>query len=61
VSHSQTIGKTLSINAGESIELVCGESVLKMTKDGQVTINGKNIDLVADAHMGLESKRIDIN
>ena len=61
LSHTQTVGKTLSITAGDSIELVCGQSVLKMTSDGKVTINGKEIDLVADAHMGLESKRIDIN
>jgi type VI secretion system secreted protein VgrG len=38
-----------------------GKASLVMKKDGTITINGQNIDLVADKHMGLDSKRIDIN
>jgi type VI secretion system secreted protein VgrG len=38
-----------------------GESLLVMKKDGSVTINGKEIDVVGSKHIGLESDRIDIN
>ena len=58
---SHSTGKAIKIEAGDSIELVCGASVLKMDKSGQFTINGKNVDVVASSHMGLESERIDIN
>jgi type VI secretion system secreted protein VgrG len=58
---NQSTGKVIKLEAGDSIELICGASVLKMDKSGQITINGKNVDLVASSHMGLESKRIDIN
>ena len=61
VDYSVKVGKNFRLDAGDTIELVCGASVLKMTKDGKVTINGKEIDLVASTHMGLESKRIDVN
>ncbi|MGY8534535.1 type VI secretion system Vgr family protein, partial [Paracidovorax citrulli] len=58
---TQTTGKNIRIQAGDSIELVCGASVLRMEKGGQVTINGKEIDVVGTKHIGLDSKRIDLN
>jgi len=58
---SQSTGKAIRIEAGDSIELVCGASVLRMDKGGQVTVNGKDIDLVGSRHIGLDSKRIDLN
>jgi len=32
-----------------------------MKADGSITMNGNEIDLVGDKHIGLESKRIDLN
>ncbi|GKS88741.1 type VI secretion system tip protein VgrG [Acidovorax sp. SUPP2539] len=58
---SQTTGKVIRIEAGDSIELVCGASVIKMEKGGQITVNGKEIDVVGTKHIGLDSKRIDLN
>ncbi|MCC4607790.1 type VI secretion system tip protein VgrG [Xanthomonas campestris pv. zinniae] len=58
---SQTTGKVIRIEAGDSIELVCGASVLRMEKGGQITVNGKEIDVVGTKHIGLDSKRIDLN
>ncbi|MEA9822364.1 type VI secretion system tip protein TssI/VgrG [Xanthomonas campestris pv. raphani] len=58
---SQTTGKVIRIEAGDSIELVCGASVIKMEKGGQITVNGKEIDVVGAKHIGLDSKRIDLN
>ncbi|MCC4586505.1 type VI secretion system tip protein VgrG [Xanthomonas sp. NCPPB 1067] len=58
---SQKTGKVIRIEAGDSIELVCGASVIKMEKGGQITVNGKEIDVVGTKHIGLDSKRIDLN
>ena len=58
---NQTTGKTIRIQAGDAIELVCGESILRMEKDGQISINGNNIDVVGATHIGLDAKRIDVN
>jgi Gp5 C-terminal repeat (3 copies) len=52
---SQTVGgnwsnntdKVVQIKAGESIELVCGASVLKMDSGGNITLNGANITIAA--------------
>ena len=32
-----------------------------MKKDGTITINGQEIDIVGSKHIGVESKRIDLN
>ena len=45
----------------KSITLQVGKSILVMKKDGSVTLNGKQIDVVGSQHIGLESKRIDLN
>ena len=58
---SVDVGKTFKLEAGDSIELMCGKSVLVMKKDGSITINGKDIDVVGSKHIGLDSKRIDLN
>jgi type VI secretion system secreted protein VgrG len=42
---SVTVAKTITINAGDSIEFVCGKSTLKMTKDGTISINGHEVDI----------------
>ena len=45
----------------ETITLQVGKSVMVMKADGSITMNGNEIDLVGDKHIGLESKRIDLN
>jgi type VI secretion system secreted protein VgrG len=52
---SQTVGgnwtnetaKVVQIKAGDSIELVCGASVLKMDSGGNIALNGVNITITA--------------
>ena len=60
-SQSVNVGKHYKLTAGESITLQVGASTLVMKKDGSVTLNGKQIDVVGSQHIGLESKRIDLN
>jgi type VI secretion system secreted protein VgrG len=60
-SKSVSVGKTFKLEAGDAIELVVGKSVLVMKKDGSVTINGKDVDIVGSKHIQLDSKRIDLN
>ena len=54
-------GTIVRVMPGESITLQVGASTLVMKKDGSVTLNGKQIDVVGSQHIGLESKRIDLN
>jgi type VI secretion system secreted protein VgrG len=58
---TRDVGKNFVLRAGDSITLRVGKSVLVMKKDGSVTINGKNIDVVGTKHVGVESRRIDLN
>jgi type VI secretion system secreted protein VgrG len=60
-SQSIDIGKSLSINVGEVIEIVCGKSVLRMDKNGNVSINGKKFDFSASDHVQVSSELIDLN
>jgi type VI secretion system secreted protein VgrG len=60
-NQSIDVGKVLNINAGEVIQLVCGKSVLKMDKNGNVSINGKEFDFSASDHVQVSSKLIDLN
>ena len=60
-SKSSKVGKNYTLEAGDSITLKVGKSILVMKKDGTVTLNGKNIDIVGSKHIQLDSKRIDLN
>jgi type VI secretion system secreted protein VgrG len=42
-NHSLDVGKNIAITAGDSITLTCGKSVLKLDKDGNVTLNGHQL------------------
>jgi type VI secretion system secreted protein VgrG len=42
-----TIGKTLSIDVGDEISIVCGAASINMRKDGTISINGKDISITA--------------
>ncbi len=41
------IGKNWRVEVGDSIEFVCGKSVLRMDKDGHISVNGHEIVLGA--------------
>ena len=60
-SQSVNVGKHYKLKAGESITLEVGKSILVMKADGSIAVNGKEIDVVGSQHIGLESKRIDLN
>ncbi len=60
-SYSLDVSKDIVIDAGSSITLRVGKSLLVMKKDGTFTINGINVDVVGSKHVGVESKRIDLN
>ena len=60
-SYSLDVKKNIVIDAGDSITLRVGKSLLVMKKDGTFTINGKDVDIVGSKHVGVESKRIDLN
>ena len=60
-SRNVEVSKDIVLQAGESITLVVGASVLVMKKDGSITLNGKEIDVVGSKHIGIDSKRIDLN
>jgi type VI secretion system secreted protein VgrG len=60
-SYGLDVSKDIVIDAGASITLRVGKSILVMKKDGTVTLNGKDIDVVGSKHIGMESKRIDLN
>ncbi|MDM0008062.1 hypothetical protein QTI51_23760 [Variovorax sp. J22G73] len=55
------VGKTLTLQAGERIELVCGKSSLVMTSQGVVTINGSSFDFSASGPVQVSGKDIDLN
>ena len=55
------VGKSLKITAGDSVEIVCGESSITMDKSGKVTIKGSSIDLSGSGHIQLRSSKIDLN
>jgi type VI secretion system secreted protein VgrG len=60
-NQSIDVGKLLNINVGEAVQIVCGKSVLKMDKNGNVSINGKKFDFSGSDHIQLSSALIDLN
>lgn len=42
---SQTVGKTLTINAGDELVITVGAASLRMKKDGTIILKGKDITL----------------
>lgn len=61
MSASEKIGKSLSIEAGTVIELKCGKSVIRMDKDGRITIQGSEFLFEASGHVQINGKLIDLN
>ena len=58
---STDVGKSYDITAGDQLTITVGKASLVMKKDGTITINGQEIDIVGSKHIGVESKRIDLN
>lgn len=55
------VGKHYKIEAGETFEITCGESMFYMDKSGNVAITGKNINITASGPVQINGKTVDIN
>ncbi|PHM31064.1 type VI secretion system tip protein VgrG [Xenorhabdus innexi] len=58
---SVVVGNTLSIKAGDVIELQCGASVLRMDSSGKITIQGSEFKFEASGPVQITGKDIDLN
>jgi type VI secretion system secreted protein VgrG len=54
-------GNCIRIQAGDSIELVCGSASIKMDSLGNLTVNGTRFDFSGSQHIRLTSRKIDLN
>lgn len=61
LSKQTMVGKTYVIEAGDRFEVRVGKSVLVMTSDGTVTINGSTFDFSASGPVQISGKDVDIN
>jgi hypothetical protein len=55
------VGRVLTLQAGDVIELKCGRSVLRLDKEGKVTLNGVEFRLEASGPVQITGKDIDLN
>ena len=56
VAHrSQTIGKTLTINAGDELVIIVGAASLRMKKDGTIVLKGKDITLEGSGKINVKA------
>ena len=55
------IGKSYTIEAGDSFEITCGQSSFKLEKDGTVTLTGTNFNLQASSSVKIAGETVDIN
>ncbi|WP_175494978.1 type VI secretion system tip protein VgrG [Xenorhabdus mauleonii] len=58
---SVTVKNTLSITAGDVIELKCGASTLRMDSSGKITIKGTEFKFEASGPVQITGKDIDLN
>ncbi|MDX7998184.1 type VI secretion system tip protein VgrG [Xenorhabdus sp. Reich] len=58
---SVTVKNTLSITAGDVIELKCGASTLRMDSSGKITIQGTEFKFEASGPVQITGKDIDLN
>ncbi|MBD2790350.1 type VI secretion system tip protein VgrG, partial [Xenorhabdus sp. DI] len=61
VHKSVIVGHSLSIKAGDVIELQCGASTLRMDKSGKITIQGSEFKFEASGPVQITGKDIDLN
>jgi len=56
MSQSETVGTTKTVTVGEKITITCGNSLIVMDKDGEITVHGKNITVLADDRCDVNAK-----
>ncbi|MDC9582129.1 type VI secretion system tip protein VgrG [Xenorhabdus sp. PR6a] len=61
VHKSVIVGHSLSIKAGDVIELQCGASVLRMDSSGKITLQGSEFKFEASGPVQITGKDIDLN
>lgn len=61
INKSARIGHELSFEAGDCIELKCGNSLLRMDSLGKVTIKGTDFSFIASGPVQISGKDIDLN
>jgi len=61
MSKSVDVVNSLKVSAGEVIELICGQSSIKMNKDGKVTITGTEFVFSASGQVNIIGKDVDLN
>ncbi|GFO69526.1 hypothetical protein GMLC_31050 [Geomonas limicola] len=54
-------GRHFRIEAGESVEIVCGAASITLDSLGTITLKGTTIDVAGSQHLQLSSLKIDIN
>ncbi len=52
---TQSVGQKLSINAGQTVEIVTGSASLTMNQDGTITLKGNNITLSGDGDITIKA------
>ena len=57
-SFSASAGKDGSIEAADQLTLTCGDATIVLKKNGDISINGKNIQVTASADLGLKGSKI---
>ena len=60
-NYTARVRKTIRIEAGDEIELVCGQSRITMASNGTIRINGQKIMETGDALISLKSDKIELN
>ncbi|WP_323866119.1 type VI secretion system tip protein TssI/VgrG [Xenorhabdus cabanillasii] len=61
ITHTHTVGESLSITVGDVIELRCGSSCLRMDKFGNVTLQGTKFLFDAADAIQISAQDIDLN
>ncbi|MEO0669593.1 MAG: type VI secretion system tip protein TssI/VgrG [Pseudomonadota bacterium] len=60
-NYSISVGKKLDIRAGDSITLTCGQTKIVMEDNGQISVNGKTINVTADKLIKMLADVIKLN
>ncbi|MEO0633480.1 MAG: type VI secretion system tip protein TssI/VgrG, partial [Pseudomonadota bacterium] len=60
-NYTARVGSTIRMEAGDKIDLVCGNARITMTSDGTIQIKGKTILETADKLIVLKADKVKIN
>ncbi|MDI1451770.1 type VI secretion system tip protein TssI/VgrG [Polyangium sp. 6x1] len=58
---SEMVGLVKTVTVGKKIEIKCGDSKIVMESSGKITIEGKEITIKGEKHVGVEAERIDLD